>query len=70
VTPELNNVQRGTQHLIFSLKEKKLRQYIREKEELLKTATYDETQKILTEIRELSRLKIRVNKLLGRIVTK
>jgi DNA primase len=70
VPQEITNIKKGTQHLLFSLKEKKLNAYIHEKQELLKTATEEETESIMKEIMHLSILKSRVNKLLGRIVVK
>lgn len=70
VPQEINNIKRGTQHLLFSLKEKKLNAYIHDKQELLKTATDEETDVIMKEILHLISLKSRVNKLLGRIVIK
>jgi hypothetical protein len=70
VSEEINNVKKGTQHLLFSLKEKKLNAYIHEKQELLKTASVEETEALLKEILHLTGLKSRVNKLLGRIVVK
>jgi DNA primase len=70
VSEEVSNIKKGTQHLLFSLKEKKLSHYITEKQELLKTASEDETHGILRDILHLISLKSRVNKLLGRIVVK
>ncbi len=70
VSQEISNIKKGTQHLLFSLKEKKLNAYIHEKQELLKGATEEETEGIMKEIMHLSVLKSRVNKLLGRIVVK
>ena len=70
VTDEVTNIKKGTQHLLFSLKEKKLNSYIHEKQELLKTSNDDETSTIMKEILHLTVLKSRVNKLLGRIVVK
>ena len=70
VSQEITHIKKGTQHLLFSLKEKKLNAYIHEKQELLKTASEQETPTIMKEIMHLSILKSRVNKLLGRIVVK
>lgn len=71
VTSEVTNIKRGTQHLLFSLKEKKLRQFILEKQELLKSTKEDEViTGIQKEIIHLNGLKSRVNKLLGRVVIK
>lgn len=70
VPKETTSIRRATTHLLFSLKEKKLNAYISEKQELLKTATDEETGVIMHEILHLISLKSRVNKLLGRIVIK
>lgn len=70
VSPEIANIKKASQHLLFSLKEKKLNHYISEKQELLKTATNEQVDSILKDILHLSSLKSRVNKLLGRIVVK
>ena len=70
VSEELANIKKGSQHLLFSLKEKKLNGFIREKQELLRTASEEDIQLIMKEILHLTTLKSRVNKLLGRIVVK
>ncbi|MGZ3921812.1 MAG: DNA primase, partial [Bacteroidia bacterium] len=70
VSAEISNIKKASQHLLFSLKEKKLNHYISLKQELLKDCTPDDTQGILQEILHLTTLKSRVNKLLGRIVVK
>jgi len=70
VPQEISTIKKGTQHLLFSLKEKKLNAYIHDKQELLRTASEEETTVIMKEILHLITLKSRVNKLLGRIVVK
>lgn len=70
VTKEITNIQKATQHLLYSLKEKKLNSYIHDKQEILKTANFEEVEIIMNEILHLITLKSRVNKLLGRIVVK
>ncbi len=70
VTQEVSNIKRGTQHVLFSLKEKKLNAFISEKQELLKSVPEEEAKTVLKEIIHLTNLKSRVNKLLGRIVVK
>nr|MBA4168748.1 DNA primase [Chitinophagaceae bacterium] len=70
VTQEITNIKKGTQHLLFSLKEKKLNAYIHEKQEILKNAAEEDVENIMKEIMHLIVLKSRVNKLLGRIVVK
>lgn len=70
VTTEISDIKRGTQHILYSLKEKKLNALIHEKQELLKTASEEAHLELLKEIVHLTKLKGRVNKLLGRIVVK
>ena len=70
VTTEISNVKKGTQHILYSLKEKKLHHFISEKQELLKTSTSEESDDLLKQIIHLTNLKSRVNKLLGRIIVK
>jgi DNA primase len=68
VTPESHNIKKTTQHILFSLKEKKLNHFLTEMQEQLKTGSYEQHELVLNEIVRLSKLKTRVNKLLGRIV--
>lgn len=70
VSPEIANIKKAAQHLLFSLKEKKLNHYIHLKQELLKDCKPEDTQQLLQDILHLTSLKSRVNKLLGRIVVK
>lgn len=70
VTTEISDIKKGTQHILYSLKEKKLHSYIAEKQELLKNSSQEESDEILKQIIHLTNLKSRVNKLLGRIVVK
>jgi DNA primase len=70
VEKEIYNLKRSVTHTLYSLKEKRLEQMLKEKQELLKTAPEEEHENILREILHLSRVKINVNKLLGRIVVK
>lgn len=70
VSSEISSIKKASQHLLFSLKEKKLNHYISQKQELLKTAEPEAIHGILNEILHLTTLKSRVNKLLGRIVVK
>ncbi len=70
VNEEINNIKKSTEHLLFSLKEKKINNYISEKQELLKSVNPEETENIIKEIIHLTGLKKRVNKLLGRIIIK
>jgi DNA primase len=70
VEKEIYNLKRSVQHTLFSIKEKRLNQIIAEKQELLKTSAAEDAETILKEIVQLTRMKINVNKLLGRIVVK
>jgi DNA primase len=70
VSKEIDHIKKSTQNLLYSLKEKKLNVYIREKQTQLKTANEEETQTLMNDILHLNTLKRRVNKLLGRIVVK
>lgn len=70
IPKETIGIRRAAQHLLFSLKEKKLNAYIGEKQELLKTSNEADTEVIMSEILHLISLKSRVNKLLGRIIIK
>jgi DNA primase len=70
VSKEIDHIKKSTQNLLYSLKEKKLNVFIREKQTQLKTANEEETQTLMNDILHLNTLKRRVNKLLGRIVVK
>lgn len=70
VEKEIYNLKKSAQHTLYSLKEKRLSHIISEKQELLKTQDAEENETILREILRLTKLKINVNKLLGRIVIK
>jgi DNA primase len=70
VEKEIYNLKRSVTHTLYSLKEKRLGQMLKEKQDLLKTAPEEEHEAILREILHLSKVKINVNKLLGRIVVK
>lgn len=70
VTSEITNIKKGTQHVLFSLKEKKLNKFISEKQEVLKGADEEMSHELLKEIIHLTSLKGRVNRLLGRVVVK
>jgi len=70
VTSEISNVKKGAQHILFSLKEKKINAFISEKQETLKHLPPEEHEAVLKEILHLTSLKSRVNQLLGRIIVK
>jgi len=71
VEKEINSLRKSAGHTILSLKEKRLNQIIREKQELLKTIGDEADQNgLLKDILHLTNLKKQVNRLLGRIVIK
>lgn len=70
VISEVSIIKKATQHLLYSLMEKKLRAYITEKQEQLKANEEIKEQELLKDITHLVTLKSRVNKLLGRIVVR
>jgi DNA primase len=70
VEKEIYNLKRSVTHTLYSLKEKRLGQMLKEKQDSLKTTPEEEHEAILREILYLSKKKINVNKLLGRIVVK
>lgn len=70
VPKEITSVKRGAQHLLFSLKDKKLGAYIHEKQEQLKGSDPDATEALIKDLLHLISMKSRVNRLLGRIVVK
>ncbi len=70
VEKEIYNLKKSVNHTLYSLKEKRLGQMLKERQDLLKTAPHEEHEAILREILHLSKVKINVNKLLGRIVVK
>lgn len=70
VEKEIYNLKRSVTHTLYSLKEKRLSLILNEKQELLKTALPEEHEEILKDILRLTKVKMNVNKLLGRIVVK
>ncbi len=68
VPEEIHLLKKLTQSTLFSYKARKLNQFIRESQQLLKEADYNNTEKILKEIIHLEKHKSRVNKLLGRVI--
>jgi DNA primase len=70
VINEVSILKKATQHLLYSLMEKKLRAYITDKQNQLKENEEIKEQELLKDITHLVMLKSRVNKLLGRIVVR
>lgn len=70
VINEVSVIKKATQHLLYSLMEKKLRAYITNKQDQLKANEEIKEQELLKDITHLVMLKSRVNKLLGRIVVR
>lgn len=65
---EIELLNKGLQRLLNSYKDKKLRQYIRKRQEELKTADELQHWAIVAELRDLERIKTRINRELGRTV--
>lgn len=71
IVPELYQLKKAVQHAIFSLKEIRVDSLIREQQELQKQLlTEDEQLEVLKKLRLYNQLKVRVNRLLGRVVTR
>ena len=70
VPKEIDNAKRDAQRSLFSFKSRKLSHFITQKQQELKTVSYDESLPVLEEIKHLDTLKGRVNRLLGREVIK
>ncbi len=67
--PKLESLaKKDADKTLFSFKSKKLNQYMHEKQITLKEVSFEEQENVLTEIKRLNFLKLRVNKLLGREV--
>lgn len=64
-------LKKSVQKALFSLKDKRLMQHIKEKqEELKKVLTQQELESIMIELKILHVMKLRVNKLMGRTIIK
>lgn len=71
VEQEVYSLKKAVEHMLLSLKEKRINQLIIQKQELLKIPANDfENQAILKEIIYLTELKMQANRFLGRIVVK
>ncbi len=70
VSDEVLQLKKSIHHVLYSYKESKLHSILIEKQELLKTANLDEQEVILKDLVTLTEHKRRVNRLLGRIITK
>lgn len=68
VPNEMDNAKKDAERALFSFKSRKLGHFIKEKQELLKEVSYEESLPVLEELKHLDELKGRVNKLLGREV--
>jgi DNA primase len=65
---EVHQIKKGIEHQLFSLKEKRLNQIIKEAKELVKTADPFEHKHVYEFVIMLENQKKRVNKILGRTV--
>lgn len=71
IVPELYQLKKAVQHAIFSLKEIRVDSLIQEQRELLKQPlSEEELLEVLKKLRLYNELKVRVNRLLGRTVTR
>jgi DNA primase len=70
VPKEIDRVKESSLRILTSYAARKSSQLIKEKQQSLKTAEYNEVEIILKEIKRLLTFKIRVNKLLGRVIIK
>lgn len=71
IIPELYQLKKAVQHAIFSLKEIRVDSLIQEQRELQKQPlTEEEQMEVLKKLRLYNQLKVRVNRLLGRTVTR
>jgi len=70
VPKEIDNAKKDAVRCITSLRSRKLNQLIQEKQQALKTVSFEESIALLEELKHLDELKRKVNKLLGREVIK
>lgn len=70
VNDEKLEVKKSVSHMLLSLKEKYLSERIKELKDSIKTLSEEEIFTVQKKLVDLERSKIRVNKLLGRVVTK
>ncbi len=70
VNDEKLEVKKSVSHMLLSLKEKYLSERIKELKDSIKTLSDDDIYAVQKKLVDLERSKIRVNKLLGRVVTK
>lgn len=68
VPQEIHDIKKGIEHQLFSLKEKRLNQILKEAKELIKTADPFENENVFRFVISLENQKKRVNKLLGRTI--
>ncbi len=68
VPQEIHHIKKGIEHQLFSLKEKRLNQIIKDAKELVKTADPFEHKHVYEFVIMLENQKKRVNKILGRTV--
>ena len=70
ITDEKNEVKKSAEHVLFSLKDKKLNTFILDLKEQLKELAHEDVIKTQEKIINLEQNKKRINKLLGRIIIK
>ncbi len=70
VPQEIHHLKKGVEHQLYSLKDKRLTQTIKDAKELIKTADPFENENVFKFVILLENQKKRVNKLLGRTIIK
>jgi DNA primase len=70
VPQEIHFIKKGIEHQLFSLKEKRLNQILKDAKELIKTADPFENKNVYEFVIMLENQKKRVNKILGRTIIK
>ena len=70
VTDEKNEVKKSAEHVLYSLKDKRLNKHIMEMKESLKTLAFEDVLKVQERIMYLEQEKKNLNKILGRIIIK
>lgn len=70
VTDEKNEVKRSAEHVLYSLKDKRLNKHIMEMKESLRSLPFEEVLKVQERIMYLEQEKKNLNKILGRIIIK
>ncbi len=68
IPKEIHLIKKGVEHQLYSLKDKRLSQFIKDAKELTRNADPFENENVFTFVMQLEQQKKRVNKLLGRTI--